>query len=71
MQVVEYTAEKKEGKKTMFPDVFCLLRVVFPKIKTSSVTRVCVDSSTQLFLRVWLVPQQGVDLRDSLRGHLG
>lgn len=62
MQVVEYTAEQK----AMFPSV----TVVFVFLKHHLSLRFA-SSSAQLFLRVWLISQQGINLSNGLRGHLG
>lgn len=63
MQVVEYTAEQK----AMFPrrrgSLPRLPRKHHPSLRFES-------SSARLFLRVWLISQQGVDLGYGLRGHL-
>ena len=62
MQVVEYTAERK----VMFPGVI----VVFVSLKHRPSLRFA-SSGTRLFLGVWLVSQQGINLRNGLWGHLG
>lgn len=61
MQVVEYTAEQK----AMFPKVFVFL--VFLK----HLSLRFASLSAQFFLGVWFISQQGIDLSDGLRGHLG
>lgn len=62
MQVVEYTAEQK----AMFPNV--IVTLVFLKYHLSLRF---ASLRAQLFLWVWLISQQGINLSNGLRGHLG
>lgn len=63
MQVVECRAERK----VMFPPE---VAVVFILSKHHLSLR-CASSSARLFLWVWLISQQGINLGNGLRGHLG
>lgn len=62
MQVVEYTAEQK----AVFPHV-----IVFPVSSKHRLSLRFASLRAQLLLRVWLISQQGINLGNGLRGHLG
>lgn len=61
MQVVEYTEQK-----AMFPNV-----IVFLVVSKHHLSLRFASSSAQLFLGVWLISQQGINLSNGLGGHLG